>query len=325
MRLIGLAVVLALSLVLAPRSGDAQQPPTIPRLCYLTYAPSAPHDGAFLQSLRDLGYTEGRNLIIDFLSADGRFARFPALAAECVRLKADIIVALTTPGALAAKQATSTIPIVSGPTGDPVGAGIVASLARPGGNVTGLTQISPGLSAKRLELLKEALPGIARVSVLANLSDPIAAPQVHEIESAARALGVQLRVRDVRNPDDLPGAFAAAVREGHKGLLTTIESIFVVHRARIVELAARHRMPAMSPYGEVAEAGGMMSYGPNRLALYRRIAVYVDRILKGAKPGDLPVEQPTKFELVINLKTAKALGITVPHSLLLRADQVIHP
>jgi ABC-type uncharacterized transport system substrate-binding protein len=307
----------------APRAANAQQPTTIPRLCYLAYAPSRQHDGAFLQSLRDLGYAEGRNLTIDFLSADGRFERFPALAGECVRLKADVIVAHTTPGALAAKKATGTIPIVSGPTGDPVGTGIVASLARPGGNVTGLTQMGPGLSAKRLELLKQAVPGLSRVSVLANLSDPIAAPQVQEMESAARSLDVRLRVRAVRNPEQLPGAFEAAAKERDEGLLTTIETVFLVHHARVLELAAKHGLPAMYPYREFADAGGMMSYGPNRLALYRRLAVYVDKILKGAKPADMPVEQPTEFELVINLKTARTLGLTIPSSLLLRADQVI--
>jgi ABC-type uncharacterized transport system substrate-binding protein len=221
------------------------------------------------------------------------------------------------------RRRLSTIPIVSGPTGDPVGTGIVASFARPGGNVTGLTQMSPGLSAKRLELLKQAVPGVSRVSVFANLSDPIAAPQVQEMEAAARSLGVRLRVRAVRNPEQLPGAFEAAAKERDERLLTTIETVFLVHRARVLELAAKHGLPAMYPYREFADAGGMMSYGPNRLALYRRLAVYVDKMLKGAKPADMPVEQPTEFELVINLKTAKALGLTIPLSLLARADQVI--
>jgi putative ABC transport system substrate-binding protein len=312
-------------LLAAPLAAEAQPLMTSPRLCYLAYVPSRAHDSAFLQSLRDLGYAEGRNLTVDFLSADGRFERFPALAIECVRLKADVIVALTTPGALAAKKATSTIPIVSGPTGDPVGTGIVASLARPGGNVTGLTQMSPGLSAKRLELLKQAVPRVSRVSALANLSDPIAAAQVQEMEAAARSLDVRLRVRDVRTPEQLPGAFQAAVKERDEGLLTTIETVFLVHRARVLELAAKHGLPGMYPYREFADAGGLMSYGPNRLALYRRMAAYVDKILKGAKPADMPVEQPTEFELVINLKTAKALGLTIPPSLLGRADEVIHP
>jgi putative ABC transport system substrate-binding protein len=316
------AVALLLSAT-APIAAEAQLPPRSPRLCYLAYVPSAPHDGAFLQGLRDLGYAEGRNLTIDFLSAAGRFDRFPALAEQCVRLRADVIVALTTPGALAAKKATSTIPIVSGPTGDPVGMGIVASLARPGGNVTGLTQMSPGLSGKRLELLREAVPRISRVSLLANLSDPIAAAQVQELEAAARSLGVQLRIRNVNNPEQLATAFAAAAREQDEALLTTIETIFLVHRARVLELAAKYKLPAMYPYREVTDAGGLMSYGPNRLTLYRRMAVYVDKILKGAQPADLPVEQPTEFELVINLKTAKALGLTIPPSLLLQAHQVI--
>jgi putative ABC transport system substrate-binding protein len=312
----------ALLLSAAPFAADAQVPRS-PRLCYLAYAPSAPHDGAFLQSLRNLGYAEGRDLTIHFLSAAGRFDRFPALADECVRLDPDVIVALTTPGALAAKKATSKIPIVSGPTGDPVGTGIVASLARPGGNVTGVTQMSLGLSAKRLELLKEAVPRLHRVSILANLSDPIAGSQVRELETAARSRGMQLRVRDVRNPEQLQSAFSTAAEEHDEGVMTTIETIFLVHRARIVELATKHRLPVMSPYREVADAGALMSYGPNRLALYRRMAVFVDKILKGAKPADLPVEQPTEFEFVVNLKAAKALGLTIPQSILLRADHVI--
>ena len=266
---------------------------------------------------------EGRNLTIDFRSAAGRVDRFPALASECVRRHADVIVALTTPGALAAKKATNTTPIVSCCPGDPVGTGIVASLARPNGNVTGLTAMSSGLSAKRLQLLKEAVPLLSKVSILANLSDSIAELQVRELETTARSLGVQARVRDVRNLEQLQAAFSTAAKEHDDGIVTTIETIFIAHRARIVELAANHRLPVMSPYREVAEAGGMMSYGPNRLALYRRMAVYVDKILKGAKPAELPMEQPTEFELVINLKTAKDLGLMISRSVLLRADQII--
>ena len=270
-----------------------------------------------------MGYAEGRNLTIHFLSAAGRFDRFPALADECVRLDPDVIVALTTPGALAAKRATKMIPIVSCCPGDPVASGIVASLARPNGNATGLTAMSSGLSAKRLQLLKEAVPPLSRVSVLANLSDPIAEFQVRELEAAARSLGVRARVRDVGNLEQLQAAFSTAAKEHDDAIVTTIETIFIADRARIVELAVKHRLPVMSPYREVAEAGGMMSYGPNRLALYRRMAVFVDKILKGAKPADLPVEQPTEFELVVNLKAAKALGRTIPQSVLLRADELI--
>ena len=308
----------------APLAAEAQQGAKIPRLCYLALSPATntAYD-AFLQGLRDLGYADGRNLVIDYLSADARFDRFPALAAECVRLKADIIVAVTTPGALAAKKATTTIPIVSPATGDPVATGIVASLARPGGNVTGLSLMGPGLSGKRLALLKETVPGISRAAVLANFADPIAAPQVNDMENAARGIGIHLRTYDVRTPEELPGASAAAARDGAEGILATIESIFLGQRTRVVELAVRHRLPAVYPYREFVEAGGLMAYGPNFADLFRRAATYVDKILKGAKPADLPIEQPTKFELVINLKTAKALGLTIPPSLLQRADQVI--
>jgi putative ABC transport system substrate-binding protein len=318
--------LVAVLLFATPLAAEALQPPsTMPRLCYLAPYPAGQQTGykPFLQGLRDLGHVEGRNLAIDYLSVDGRFERFEVLAAQCVHLKADIIVAVTTAGALAAKKATTTIPIVSPATGDPVATGIVASLPRPGGNVTGLSLVGPGLSSKRLELLKGAVPGLTKAAVLANFADPIAAPQVKDMESAARAFGIQLQVRDVRTPKELPDTFAAAVREGAQGVLTTIESIFLNHRAQIVELATRYRLPAVYPYRQFAEAGGLMAYGPDVASLFRRAATYVDKILKGAKPADLPVEQPTTFELVINMKTARAHGLTIPQSLLARADQVI--
>jgi putative ABC transport system substrate-binding protein len=262
-------------------------------------------------------------MTIDYLSADGQAERFPPLAAECLRLKADIIVVSTTPAAQAAKNATRTIPIVMLPLGDPVGTGLVDSLARPGGNVTGLSQMAPGLAAKRLDLLKEAVPRISRVLVLSYPLDPIAALQIKELRNAARSLGVKLHVRDIRTADDLPAAFDAGAKESAEGLLTTIESIFASNRARVIELAAQHRLPAIYHLRLFVDAGGLMAYAASRPDLYARAAVYVDRILKGAKPADLPVEQPTKFELAINAKTAKALGLTIPQSLLLRADQVI--
>jgi len=324
--LTGTRLATAALLLLATQLTAGAQPGTrIPRLCYLALSPAARHVSypAFLQGLRDLGYADGRNLVIDYLSADGQFERFPALAAECVRLKADIIVAVTTPGALAAKKATSTIPIVSPATGDPVATGVVASLARPGGNVTGLSLMGPGLSGKRLALLKETVPGISRAAVLANLADPIAAPQVNDMETAARMLGIHLRTYDVRTPEEFPGAFTAAARDGAEGVLVTIESIFLGQRTRVVELAARHRLPAVYPYREFVDAGGLMAYGPNVASVFQRAATYVDKILKGAKPGDLPVEQPTKFELLINMKTAKTLGLTIPPALLLQVDKVI--
>jgi putative tryptophan/tyrosine transport system substrate-binding protein len=328
MRLIGLAVALTLGL-LAPLVAEGQPARKIPRLCFLTFdpgtaqSPSARFDG-FFQGLRDLGYVHGQTITIDYLVAAGRSELFPELAAECVRLKADIIVVSTTPAAHAAKNATRTIPIVMIALGDPVGTGLVDSLARPGGNLTGMSQMTSGLAAKRLEVLKEAVPAISRVLVLSYLVDPIAPLQVKALKEAAPSLGVTLLIRDIRTADDLPAAFDAGVREHAQGLLTTAESIFRLQRARVTELAARHRLPAVYPYAAFAkDSGGLMAYDVNDSDLHKRAATYVDRILKGAKPADLPVAQPTKFELVINLKTAKALGLTIPQSILVRADQVI--
>jgi putative ABC transport system substrate-binding protein len=304
----------------------AQQAAAIPRLCFLTFDPGTLRStrfGLFFQGLHDLGYEDRRTITIDYLSANGRTERFPALAAECLRLKADVIVVSTTPAAQAAKNATRTIPIVMLPLGDPVGTGLVDSLARPGGNVTGLSQMAPALAAKRLELLKEIVPRTSRVLVLSYPQDPIAALQIKELRTAARLLGVTLHIRDIRTADDFPAAFDAGTKDSVDGLLTTIESIFAANRARVVELAAQHRLPAVYHLPLFVQAGGLMAYAASRPELYARAVVYVDRILKGAKPADLPVEQPTKFELVINAKTARALGLTVPQSLLLRADQVI--
>ena len=318
--------LLAIAALALPLGTQAQPAGKIPRLCFLTFDPGTPQSSRFdpfFQSLRDLSYTGGKTISIDYLSADGRSDRFPALAAECLRLKADIIVVTTTPAAQAAKNATRTIPIVMGPLGDPVGTALVSSLGRPGGNITGLTLMASGLAAKRLELLKQFEPRTSRVLVLSYLTDPIAAPQVKELEDAARSLGVRLLVQDIRNADDLPAAFEAGAKWGAEAILTTAESIFVVHRKRVVELAAQHKLPGLYPYKEMAEAGGLMWFGPNIGDLYRRAATYVDKVLKGAKPADLPVEQPTRFEFIINSRTVHALGRTIPQALLLRADQVI--
>ena len=297
----------------------------IPRLCFLAFSPDLPRSvySPFFQGLRDLGYVDGQTITIDYLSPDGQVERFPTLAAECVRLKADIVVASTTQAAQAAKKATRTIPIVMHALGDPVATGLVGSLARPGGNVTGVSMVSPGLAAKRLELLKEVLPRLSRVLVLSDLGDSVAAPQLRELEHAAHSLGVKLLIRDIRSVDDLPAAFDAGARERAEGLLTTAETLLAVHHKRVVELAARQRLPGMYPYRRAVDAGGLIAYISYTANLQARTAYYVDKILKGAKPADLPVEQPTKFELVINLKTAKALGLTIPPSLLQRADQVI--
>jgi putative ABC transport system substrate-binding protein len=310
-----------------PSAVRAQQAKKIPRLCFLTFDPTASRTtrfGPFFQGLLDLGYVDGQTITIDYLSADGRGEQFPALAAECLRLNADIIAVSTTPAAQAAKNATRTIPIVMLALGDPVGTGLVASLAQPGGNVTGMSQMVPEVAAKRLGLLKEAVPGISRVLVLSYLDDPIAPLQVKALKDTARSLGMTLQIHDIRSGDDLPAAFDNGAKERAEGLLTTAESMFVVHRARVTELAARYRLPAIYPYSiQVVDAGGLMAYDVNNPDLFRRAATYVNIILKGAKPSDLPVQQPTKFEFVINLKTAKTLGLTFPPGLLAIADKVI--
>jgi putative tryptophan/tyrosine transport system substrate-binding protein len=310
-----------------PLAARAQQSKNIPRLCFLTFDPGTLQStrfDAFFQGLRDLGYVDGQTITIAYLSADGRGEQFPALATECLRLKADIIALSTTPAAQAAKNATRTIPIVMIALGDPVGTGLVESLAAPGGNVTGMSMMVPELATKRLELLKEAVPGISRVLVLSYLADPIAPLQVKALKEAARSLGVTLQIQDIRTADDLPAAFDAGARERADGLLTTAESIFVAQRARVSELAARHRLPAMYPYSiQVTDAGGLMAYDVDFADLQRRAATYVDKILKGAQPSDLAVQQPTKFALVINLKAAKEIGLTISESFLLRADKLI--
>jgi putative tryptophan/tyrosine transport system substrate-binding protein len=310
-----------------PFAAFAQDLKTIPRLCFLTFDPETSRTerfGPFFQGLLDLGYVDGQTITIDYLSADGHGERFPALAADCVRLKADIIVVSTTPATQAAKTATRTIPIVMLHLGDPVGAGLVGSLVRPEGNVTGNTIMVSELAAKRLALLKEAVPKISRVLVLAYLVDPIAPLQVNALKEAATSLGMTLHIQDIRTADDLPAAFEAGAKESAEGLIVGAESIFYVIRARVSELAARYRLPAMYPLStEVTDAGGLMAYDIDIADLQRRAAIYVDRILKGAKPADLPVERPTRFNFVINLKTAKALGLSIPQSVLARADEVI--
>jgi putative tryptophan/tyrosine transport system substrate-binding protein len=309
-----------------PFDTQAQQPQR-PRLCFLTFDPGTLQENRFAPfflGLRDLGYEDGKTITIDYLSAEGNGERFPALAAECLRLKSDIIVLTTTPAAQAAMAATRTIPIIMIALGDPVRTGLVNSLAQPGGNVTGMSLMVPEVAAKRLGLLKEAIPGISRVLVLAYLADPIAPLQVNALEDAARSLGVTLQVHDIRTADDFPAAFDAAAKEHAEALLTTAESIFVAQRARVTELAARYKLPAMYCYStHVVDYGGLMAYDVSYLDLIRRAASYVDRILKGAEPSDLPIQQPTKFEFSINLKTAKVLGVTIPPGVLAIADEVI--
>ena len=308
----------------APLAAHAQQTGKVYRIGILEAIPAAQNAAnldALRKGLRDLGYVEGRNLIIEYRSADGRAERFPDLATELVRLKVDLIVTRGTPAARAAKDATATIPVVMATMGDP--GAMVASFARPGGNITGVTTFSTELTAKRIELLKELVPNFSRVALLHNMGNPAAPPEWEETKTAARALGLQAELLDVRSQGDLDRAFELAVRRHVDALLIGADGLTQLHQQMIVDLVARNRLPAAYPAREFVEAGGLISYAVNYPDLYFRFASFVDKILKGAKPGELPVEQPTKFELVINLKTAKSLGVTVPQSLLLRADEVI--
>ena len=323
-----LIVPLVLGILAAPLVADAQPPKKVPRIGYLrsgSTADAARYGEALRQGLRDLGYIEGQNITIETRAADGHLERLPGLAAELLRLPVDVIVAGGTPAIRAAKQATSTVPIVIAVSTDPVGAGLVESLARPGGNVTGLS-LGAGeqFAGKWVELLKEIVPRASRVAAV---WDPLAGPHVlsfvRATEVAAQAAGVRLQLLQARNAKEIEDAFAAMSGRGAEALIVLPSSQFNAERKRIVELAAKHRLPAIYEQREFVDVGGLMSYGANLLALFRRAAYYVDRILKGTKPGDLPVEQPTTFEMVINLKTAKALGLTIPQIILLRADQVI--
>jgi putative ABC transport system substrate-binding protein len=315
-------------LLAAPLAAEAQQAPKIARIGYLApnLAASSHLPGAFRHGLRDLGYVEGRNVVIEYRDAEGKFERLPALAAELVALKVDVIVAGGTPAALAAKQATETLPVVFAGPGDPVTSGLVTSLGRPGGNVTGLSSFAPELVGKCLEQLTQAVPRVSRVAALwqpGGLGERTDKDVLKEAEAAARALRVRLQFVEARGPENFDRAFSEMTR-ARAGALTVLPgSMFVNERRRLVDLAAKHRLPTAFPWREGVDAGGLMSYGPDFADLFRRAATYVDKILKGAKPADLPVEQPTKFELVINLKTAKALGLTIPPSLLQRADEII--
>jgi putative ABC transport system substrate-binding protein len=313
-------------LLTAPLAAEGQEAGKVARIGYLAFnLATSPHpDEAFRQGLRDLGYVEGRNIVIEYRDTEGKFERFPALAAELVSLKVDLIVAGAYQATLAAKNATKTIPIIMVAVADPVRIGLIASLVRPGGNITGLALFAgTEIFGKYLELLKEAVPNLSRVAVLSNPANPMHVLRLREVEVAGRSLGVQVQILKAQGPEEFDSAFAAMTRERAGALYVVGDPMFWAQRRRLAELAAKSRLPAVYELKDHAEAGGLMAYGPNLLDMYRRAATYVDKILKGAKPGDLPVEQPTKFELVINLKTAKALGLTIPPSLLLRADQVI--
>jgi len=326
MQLIWLAVVL--NLTLAPLAAEPQQAGQAARIGYLAanLTVSLHMTEAFRQGLRDLGYVDGRSVVIEYRDAEGKYDRLPARAAELVALKVDVIVAADTPAALAAKQATRTLPIVFIGAGDPVTIGLVTSLARPGGNVTGLSLLAPELVGKRLELLKQAVPGVGRVAALWQpgfVGERTEKDMLKEVEVAARALGVRLQFVEARGPADFDRAFSDMTRARADALTVLGSAMFANERRRVVDLAAKNRLPGVYGFREYVDAGGLMAYGPNVADLFQRAATYADKILKGAKPGDLPVEQPTKFELVLNLKTAKALGLTMPQSVLVRADQVI--
>jgi putative ABC transport system substrate-binding protein len=319
-------VSLTLGIFLTPLAAEAQPAGKIPRIGLLSsFSPSDTtlwHQ-AFREGLRDLGWVEGKNISIEYRYAEGRDDRLPDLVADLVRLSVDIIVSAFTPDALAAKKVTKTIPIVVVSAGDPVTTGLVESLARPGGNITGLSTMSPGLAGKRLALLKEIVPKLSSLAVLWIPQSPTSALNWKEIQLAARELGIQLHSLEVRSSNDLDNAFETTIRARAGALAITPDPLFGRNLKRIVDFAAKSRLPSIFHVREFVDAGGLVAYGPDRSDSFRRAAGYVDKILKGVKPADLPVEQPTKFELVINAKTAKSLGLTIPQALLQRADRVI--
>ena len=305
---------------------DAQQPTKIPRIGYLSVISPSTNPArieAFRQGLRELGYLEGKSIVIEYRSAEGKLDRLPALAAELVLLKVDVIITSASGETHAAKEATNTIPIVMTNEGDPVGTGFVASLARPGGNITGLSTFAPELSGKRLELLKEIVPKLSRLAVVGSSTSPGKAHTLREVELAAGAFGVKLQYLDVLSPTDIETAFRAAGKGRAEAVLLLSSSVLTSQRTQVIELTVKNRLPASYPRPEFVEAGGLMAYGPSTTDSSRRAATYVDKILKGAKPADLPVEQPIKFEFIINLKAAKQIGLTIPPNVLARADKVI--
>ena len=318
---------LGIFLLAAPLAAQAQQAGRVYRIGYLDQGPvsvNRRYVNGLREGLHERGWVEGRNFTIEARFAEGRTDQLPALAADLVRLKVDLIATTSTPAALAAKHATTTIPIVIGFVADPVRSGLVASLAHPGANITGWTHQGVDIRAKYLELLKDAIPVASRFGVLWNPDNPIHRPSTQNIESAARQLKVELHEAAVQNPNELPRTFSMLVEKGVQALVVFPDGLFLAQMRVILDLAAKHRLPTMYGLREYADAGGLMSYGTNLAEMNRQIgASFVDKILKGAKPGDLPIEQPTKFQLVVNLKTAKALGLTIPQSLLLRADHVI--
>ena len=317
---------LLIAVVLSASSVEAQQPRKVPRIGVLF--PGSPatftqRTEAFIQGMKELGYVEGKTITIEWRWAEDKVERMPDLAAELVKLNLDMIVANGTPAIKALKAATKTIPILMAVVGDPIGTGLVQSLARPGGNLTGLSIVAPNLSGKRLELLGETTRAASPVAALVNPNNPVYRAELQETQDAARTLGVQIQAIEISDANTLQEGFASMSRDRVRALIVLTDAIFYSMRSRILEHAAKTRLPAMYFGSEFTDAGGLMSYGPDLNGLFRRAAYYVDKILKGAKPGDLPVEQPTKFELVINLKTAKQIGLTIPPNVLARADRVI--
>jgi putative ABC transport system substrate-binding protein len=315
-------LLVALSILAAPLVTGAQQAGNVSRIGYLSFVEPRPLDDVFRQGLRDLGWVEGQNLVIEYRSAGRDLQRLRPLAEELVRLRVALIVTSTGRAALVAKEVTSSVPIVMTGAGDAVSQGIVASLARPGGNVTGLTNVSPETIGKRLEVLKEVVPRLSRVAFLGCLESPVGQRESKEVLAAAAALGLRVQPIDVAAAGALPSALNKVAGQRTQALLMG-DCPASFHPRQLAELALQHRLPTMVPYSGLVHEGGLMAYGPSQTEQYRRAATFVDKILKGAKPADLPVEQPTKFELVINLKTAKALGLTIPQPVLLRADEVI--
>ncbi|HMH78026.1 MAG TPA: ABC transporter substrate-binding protein [Candidatus Udaeobacter sp.] len=316
---------LAAGVLLRPRAAPAQPAGRVARVGYLTPSSVSARGGMIelRQRLRDLGYVEGRDVRFEIRGANEDFERLPDLAADLVRSGVDLIVAVSSPAIRAAENATSTIPIVMVSGTDPVAGLFVVSLARPGSNVTGVTTYLPELAGKRLEVLRECLPGLRRVAVLANLRNPSSAAEARETEVAAKTMALEIHVADARLPEQYPDAFATVTRGGAGALFVTADPILSSNRERILQLAASHRLPAMYEWPEIVEAGGLLSYGPSLADVNTRVAAYVDKILKGAKPADLPVQRPTRFELAVNLKTAAALGITIPSAMVGRAGRVI--
>jgi putative ABC transport system substrate-binding protein len=316
----------AVASALWPHMAQGQQAAKIARVGFMgnsTASLEANLIGPFRDGLRELGYEEGRNLVIEYRWAEGDYARFPALVKELLAAKVDIIVTAGTPASLAVQRATTTTPCVMVAVGDPVGTKLVASLARPGGNLTGLSSVAPDLEGKRLELLRDVVPALSRVAIFQNALNPFHATALKQARSAAQTLGIKLQVLDVEKTEELDSAFAAIVKERPQALHIFADRVFLHNRVRLADFATQNRLPSVTAYREVVEAGGLMSFGPSYADMHRRAAQYVHKILRGAKPGDLPVEQPVKFELFVNTKAAKAIGLTIPPTIIARADEVI--